>query len=85
MGLGDAMARAGGFTQGETPIRNKDRKWLELDKEWNNAIDAAAKECSHASYAIRAALSGAEGGEPGWEAAQMIDGVADAIRKLKRH
>ena len=28
MALGDAMARTGGFTQGE--LRKKDRKWLEL-------------------------------------------------------
>lgn len=53
-----------------------------LDVTWNDAIEAAAKDCEREAYALRA--MGADEDSWTWPTADRMDRQAASIRRLKR-
>lgn len=53
-----------------------------LDKTWNDAIEAAAKNCEQVAHAFRSA--GGDADSYTWEWAKRMDEQAANIRELKR-
>jgi hypothetical protein len=53
-----------------------------LDLTWNEAIEAAARDCEREAYSLRA--MGAEEDSWTWPTADRMDRQAASIRRLKR-
>lgn len=53
-----------------------------LDTTWNDAIEAAAKDCERGAYSLRA--MGADDDAWTWKAADQLDRQAASVRRLKR-